>query len=311
MADGETTHGECGGPMSEDESIESLDHPALKNAINEKFEGDEAVNILVFGKYKVGKSTLINSLFDREDEPNDTPKFEPTTEDVHCNTLELHGVKFNMYDTPGLQDGVRSDAHYLEMVRDKCPKLHLLIYCTKINEPLRPDDKEALENVRSTFTKDFWQNLVVAMTHADQVKPATRSISPDEHFKRTLEKKTNELREYFNELEDLYLLPTSTLVQLELPEINDWRVDFWLACVLAAKPGKEPKQNWKSRLLSYRTMNTVIVGTAVAGTVALLPFKAPLAICVGGAGLAVLGSKKAYEKYRGRGKTEDEMKKND
>ena len=96
---------------------------------------------------------------------------DPTTDDVNLYTREMHGVKFNMYDSPGLQDGNESDAKYLQIIREKCPKLHLIIYCTKINEPLRPEDKKALENIRTTFTDDFWRSFVVAMTHSDQVKP--------------------------------------------------------------------------------------------------------------------------------------------
>ena len=296
---------ECGGSMledvSSDESIESLDDPKLKKAITEKFKGDEAINILVFGKYKVGKSTLINSLFysvGKTYEMASEGMYDPTTDKVSCYGCEMHGVKFNLYDTPGLQDGVKVDAHYLEMIRDYCPKLHLLIYCTKINEPLRPDDKEALENVRSTFTKEFWQNLVVAMTHADQVRPAAPNISLEEHFKCTLGKKTKEMYEYFKSFnqENLDVLPTSTVMQLHLLNTKDWRVDFWIACVLAAKPGREVKQSWKSWLSGYCTMNTVIIGATVVGTVALAPVKVPLAITVAAGGGVIYCVKKAHEK---------------
>ena len=48
----------------ESENLDNLSRSArLEKAIRRKFNGDEPINILVFGKYKVGKSTLINSLY--------------------------------------------------------------------------------------------------------------------------------------------------------------------------------------------------------------------------------------------------------
>ena len=299
----------------ESENLDNLSRSALlEKAIRGKFNGDELINILVFGKYKVGKSTLINSLFYTGGEPYEVARegsLDPTTDDVNHYPCEMHGVKFNMYDSPGLQDGKENDATHLQIIRDKCPKLHLIIYCTNINEPLRPEDKQALENIHTTFTDDFWQNLVVAMTHSDQVKPARPGISAEDFFKDRVGEKKEELLSYFKNLLEgsvhlvenvnLYILPTSTVVQLQLPDIKDWREDFWEA-------GKEPKQSWKNYLSSYATVNTAIVIVVATGAVALLPFKVGIAVGVGAGGAIIVGGKKAYELYdehKKKGKEKD------
>ena len=294
--------------MLEETAPEESDNSSLlEKAIKGKFM--EQINILVFGKYKVGKSALINSLFYEEGGEYEIARegsLDPTTDDVEPYTCEKYGVKFNLYDTPGLQDGIENDSKHLQIIRAKCPKLHLIIYCTKINEPLRPEDKKALENIRTTFTDDFWQNLVVAMTYSDQVRPARPGISPEDHFKNRVTEKQQELTSYFTKLMgssdrlvkhmNLYVLPTSTVMQLSLPGINDWREEFWVACVLVAKPGKKPTQTWKNYFLSYATVNTAVTVTTTIGAVALVPFKAGIAAGVGAAGAVIVGGKMTYEK---------------
>ena len=111
---------ECSGRLSDDEllSIDSQDDTRLQKAIREKFQDGEPINILVTGKFKVGKSTLINTLFYKEGEPYEIAEdgfFDPTTEEVVPYQFETNGIVYNIYDSPGLQDGKdgKKDTTYL------------------------------------------------------------------------------------------------------------------------------------------------------------------------------------------------------
>ena len=133
---------ECSGPMSMTEkellSIESPEDPRLKRAIEEKFKSGEPVNILIIGKFQAGKSTLINSLFYRRGKPykeiaEEGKGYDPTSRVVKPYVLDLRlkvRVTLHLYDSPGFQDG-RNDNDYLDQIKKLCPKLHLIIFCTK------------------------------------------------------------------------------------------------------------------------------------------------------------------------------------
>lgn len=273
---------ECGGPMSmTDEellSIESLEDPRLKRAIEENFKSGEPVNILIIGKYQVGKSTLINSLFYKSGEEykeiaKEGEGYNPTSCEVKPYVLELcPKVTLHLYDSPGLQGG-GGDARYLDLIKKKCPKLHLVIFCTKINDPFRPEDKKALKNFNSRFKGSPLENMVIALTHSDQLISPNPRISRDEFFKKKFQEKLDELEEHFQTFlpKDLAAklksraIPTSTAGVLELPGCKDWRADFWLGCIAAAGKGNALKFAWKVVMLKYG----IEAGTAVLFTVAV------------------------------------------
>ena len=54
-------------------------------------------------------------------------------------------------------------------MRDKCPEIHLIIYCAKMGEPVRPEEATALENITTSFGEAIWENVVIALTFANKV----------------------------------------------------------------------------------------------------------------------------------------------
>ena len=87
--------------------------------------------MVIVGRYNVGKSTLINSLFFKTGEKciqrAEEGLLEPTTRNV---APHRHDISHNIYDSPGLQDGNEEDIVYIlaqdkgEMSQD--PPRHLL-----------------------------------------------------------------------------------------------------------------------------------------------------------------------------------------
>ena len=106
----------------------------------------------------IGKSTLINSLFYKKGGKYvplaDEGSLEPCTTEVNQYVLEIEGTTFNFYDSPGLQDN--NYLIHLRLIQTTCPNIHLLIYCSKLDEPVRPAEFEALDNITKTFGMSVW-----------------------------------------------------------------------------------------------------------------------------------------------------------
>ena len=281
-------------------NISNLADIPMEDAVREKLKDSKSVNILITGKYQVGKSTLINSLFYVKGEKYVRCAVEgslkPTTTKVSSYALESNGVVYNIYDTRGLKDGQGHDMKYIRQMIEECGSsfaFHLVIYCTKLDEPIRPDDKDALKNITLTFGIKFWKNVVIALTFANQVEPVDPDDDEEEFFKKTLETKTELLYKCFMEEKGLRIgetianelkkriLPTGSAKKLQLPDgIEDWRAPFWLGCLAACK------EEAKGAVLKVAWTNPLFVATVVGTSVATT--SGTLAV-VGGSGAVGAG----------------------
>ena len=119
----------------------------------------------------MGKSTLINSLFFKEERGYKEKTLEgaalaPCTDKVtplmFVGSSEL-SFKITIYNTPGLQDGNNQDKQHLREIRSQCNSaIHIIVYCTKIGEPMRECEERALKNLVSVFlVRKSWIELLL------------------------------------------------------------------------------------------------------------------------------------------------------
>ena len=297
-------------------SDEAAPHPfrleelPLEDAVRERLNSCKELIILVVGRYQMGKSTLINSLFFQEGgnyiEHATEGSLSRCTDDVEPYVLEGENVSYKIYDSPGLQDGSRNDIKYLRMIKRKCPRIHLIIYCTKMDEPVRPEEVATMRNLTLTFGETLWDNVVIALTFANQVQPANPGINEAQYFSEIFTRKREVLNEHFclvpierervdNLMRRVY--PTGSARVLKLPgKENDWRVDFWLGCLAACQPeakGALLKLAWKNREFLMKVagvsvsttsgtvgmalgVGSMLAGGALAATGFLAPVGVPL-----------------------------------
>ena len=103
---------------------------SLEDADREKFLDHTAsdFNILVTGRFCVGKSEPINATFFQNSERKAkvvSGDFKPCTRVVNSYSFNVDDIKFNVYDTPGLQDAVgasNDDRSYITMIEKACCK---------------------------------------------------------------------------------------------------------------------------------------------------------------------------------------------
>ena len=234
-------------------------------------EACKEVNILVMGCYNVGKSTLINSLFyekgKRYEQKAKEGSLAPCTQDVKPYELEVNGINFNIYDSPGLQDGDKKDEVYMRKIKEKCSTIHLVIYCTKMGEPIRPAEHAALKNITSTFGEAIWKNAVIVLTFANQVEPADPHSDEKTYFEEMEKKKTAQVAIAFQKLSisesELiqHIYPAGSARVLKLPgKEHDWRLDLLEGCL------KVCNQEAKGALLELAATKSYVMATVGAAT---------------------------------------------
>ena len=250
----------------------------LEDAFRGKLQetGTSELNILVIGMYGVGKSTLINTMFlqNSERKAEVGKRMEPCTKAVQCYSFEVGNLKINVYDSPGLQDGNNDDRSYITEYEEACKNYHLIIYCSKMGEELRPCEETALRDLASAFGNGVWKKFAIALTCANQVDEPDGEKTEDEHFKTILNNKTERLRCCLNKIgcKDEKLIvenriyPVGSKKKSKLPTIDCWRENFWQGCLEACQlenGGNLLKRLWKYK--PYLKNVAIVAGVGVLG----------------------------------------------
>ena len=122
----------------------------LNNIIDKSVEGkiiNQGINVGIFGRPNVGKSSLLNALL--EEEKAIVTDIEGTTRDIVEGTINLNGVVLNIIDTAGIREtdnvvekiGVEKSKN----IMDSCD---LSILILNNNEPLTEEDINLLNNLK-------------------------------------------------------------------------------------------------------------------------------------------------------------------
>ena len=297
------------------------------------------INIVLVGKYQVGKSALINAMFferggEYEKIAPEGDELEPMTSSIKHYSHQVDGIQFRIYDTMGLQDGKKKDRRHAQEIKKIFAEAHLVLYCTKLQEPIRPDDIETLKILTKECGASFWKNAVIALTFANTASPTDPKCNKETWFRSLLEKKKEKLCECF--INDLHIseevwcrlsqhtVPVGNTLDPRLPGINDWRAEFWHVCVAACADkakGAVAALAWKEEAFyemlasgSVATLGTTAaaigialaaVGAASSATVVGLPVGVAIAV-VGLAALVGGATATAVSKRRASGSSENE-----
>ena len=303
VSDGSTGEEEESPTPKPKVEIKSIKDVLLEDAIRAKLNGVLEVNIVVVGCYDMGKSTLINSLFfavdqeyeERAKEGSLAPCTMKNEKDPYV--LRIDGVRYNIYDSPGLQDGKQKDLDILRSISQRHNKIHLAIYCTRMGEAVRPSEIEAMKNITKAFTKSIWNNTVFALTFANTVVSPHPKEDPECYFKQKKNQKVKSLKSAFRNLslqEDTLkkitqnIHPAGSASQLFLPgKTEDWRIEFWQGCLDACDPKAKDAIFHLARTIKYFKTGKAgaIIGT-VGGAAAI---GGGVGSMVAGAGLTVTG----------------------
>ena len=135
-------------------------------------------SFLVCGRTGIGKSTLVNILIGKELCKVNDPglpggNFDPCTSEMKMITRKLNGIVINVWDSPGLEDGVRDDKVYIDKMETKCGKkmenIDVILYCTDMTVARLPSEIISIRALTERFGDEFWQKSVFVMTKGNAV----------------------------------------------------------------------------------------------------------------------------------------------
>ncbi len=212
---------------------------------------NKAINVFITGKTGVGKSSLLNAIAG----PNqfeEGKNLDGVTRGVTQVGADIHGVRFNIWDSPGLQDITEDDQAITEKIKhtlkNECTHLHLFLYCIRMDcDRIERNEFVAIKQLTDIFSNKIWETSVFVLTFGNMVLPPpeedTKEKSPS-WFKKRIQ----EFREVIiKALLDAGISPekaakvpvipagyhTSTRTMansVELLDRSDWFTPFWFTC---------------------------------------------------------------------------------
>ncbi len=208
-------------------------------------------NILVLGKTRVGKSTVINSLATGKKIAKEGSTTTDVCRDVSQYEFTKECTQYRIWEVPGLQDTAESDKDVMSklltaFIEKNCSMLDLVIYCTVMNrERFESSEIEAMKSIIDQFGKHVWKKVVFALTYANRVIP--QSGETDEAESLWFQNRILEFRKVIqSSLEECGVTDVDTDILLSPAGyhtatrsmnivkgffgVEDWIHDFWDTC---------------------------------------------------------------------------------
>ena len=214
-----------------------------RESVQKLIDESNSLSILFTGKTGVGKSSLANALVGSEVSP-EGESLDPKTLEVTSLTTKIEGVDVTIWDSPGLQDGTRNEAQYLENMAEKCKELDLVLYCSRMDDTrIRQEDHQAIQTLTKAFGETIWNNAVFTLTFANMVKQRVRGreLTPHEqqkYFELRHSQWETKLREAVEKsgvshsiASTIPVVPVGYITDLNLPSCKNWLKEFWLTCL--------------------------------------------------------------------------------
>ena len=219
----------------------------------------KSLDILICGKTGCGKSTLVNGLIGVRLAEEGSDKITPCTSEAVKYTTSKGKIDITIWDTPGLIDGTGNQEQYLRDIEEKCPSVHIKLYCinssqTRFVKGEKNQDLEAMQKFTKAFGSDFWENVVIVLTMANVIeafRPSWKTLSPKkksdkfvdivDQYKASIR---SSLKNYVkvpeNIVEKMKIVPAGYYDDPKLPDRDYWLSDFYFEC-LDALPSPDSK----------------------------------------------------------------------
>lgn len=200
--------------------------------------GSRTIHILITGKTGTGKSALINGIIGTN-ASKEGGSLNPTTSKVEEYRRTARGVKMLVYDSPGLQDGTKSEKAYLLDMEKKCKGIDLVLYTIRMSDQrINVGDVEAMKKLTIAFGKKFWERTMFVLTFANQVRDPG---DPDDaganqaHFEKRLQTWKEKLPEIVTQklniskkvAKSIPIVPAGYHKNVHLPGRRYWFSQFW------------------------------------------------------------------------------------
>lgn len=128
--------------------------------------------ILVVGRTGEGKSTLINSIIELNKQiAKEEAGRNPCTKSLesYIYTDLIPDITITLVDTPGLQDTHRKEQTHIQLIKEQCSQVNLILYCMKMTDQrMVNDDQIAMQKFHQAFGPKFWDRVVFVLTNSNK-----------------------------------------------------------------------------------------------------------------------------------------------
>ena len=155
-------------------------HDALKEWVDKSTK----LEIFVVGKLGSGKSTLINSLLNKE-VTEVGPSLAAVTKRIDSyeailkTELTVSDIEVTLWDSPGLQEPEVNKEEVLQDIATRCGKnVDLVVFCVQMTQPrFDAAEVECINDLTKTLGVEFWDKTLFALTFANDLKVNELEIS--------------------------------------------------------------------------------------------------------------------------------------
>jgi small GTP-binding protein len=159
-----------------DSMIGMLFDKVLKRVEEEK---NAPLKIAIMGQTGVGKTSLVNALFNAKLEKGPV---EPTTQDIIELEFKREGYELKLYDLPGIGESKGKDVEYLKKYRQKLIEADIVIWAIHADSRSFVYDLDALNKILETadeqFEKYLFRKITFVLTKADLLIEDYETSSP-------------------------------------------------------------------------------------------------------------------------------------
>lgn len=334
MDAGRVERGERRASSSTEQGLDLLADERTKEVLDKIGSNiqDRKLRIVVVGKTEVGKTTLISGLFEDNVQVHGTAQ---RTEDVHDRPFDIESpsgfeVTVVLTDTPGTEalSGVGKKANrkqYVQSVSSSIKQADIVLFCLRMNDPVREQDVEAMRFLLKEFGDRMWAKVVIVLTFANIVIVEV----PEEHKQQVFDDKFARMRRDLlramqqagiakEMAEDTAVCVAGSPWSKSLPGCDDWVCPFLVNCLKSGVTDNTKAallhSTWKRWTMSTRRkiagtagstgvvtgLGLIVVGGVMSAHPIGLPLGVPLIVI--GTGISIYSGSASYIQTRMSGK---------
>lgn len=119
------------------------------------------INIILAGKKRAGKSTLLRNLIGENDNKENISV--QISEEVHCGSVSRNGTTFNIFDMPGSSEQFDYSSQQLKQEFD------LLVLCIPVHPGAKFHDGSPamMRSLQDAYGKKIWKHSIVVFTFSN------------------------------------------------------------------------------------------------------------------------------------------------